>query len=382
MKITDIVASLVEIPAEREIEYAWVPGLRSRSIKFTLVRVFTDVGIVGIGTAEAQGLEVIETVRYGITPFLIGRDPTNLEGLGEILTVARLFGSVPWLVSQALCDIVGKAAGMPLYQLWGGSKDKILAYAAPCKPRPPEGWAEVALQLREMGFKAIKCRLHKMTLREDIAIVEAVRRAVGDTMEIMVDANQAYLLNTAGEHPRWDYRRALETARELERLNVYYLEEPLPMYDFDAIARLTRETSINIAGGECNSGIHEFKWMMEKGAYDIYQPDVVQTTGPWETLQVGLMAHNHGKMCIPHTWGNGIGLAGNLQVALALPNCPYLEYPFDPEVYPVSLNQGMVVEPRVVDKGGYIHPTARPGIGVELNEEIIKRHTLATSETM
>jgi L-alanine-DL-glutamate epimerase-like enolase superfamily enzyme len=287
--------------------------------------------------------------------------------------VARLFGTVPWLVSQALCDIVGKAANQPLHRLWGGCKEKILAYAAPCKPRSPEGWADIALQLRDMGFKAIKCRLHEFTMCDDIAIVNAVRGAVGDSMEIMVDANQAYLLNTTGEHPRWDYRRALETARELELLNVYYLEEPLPMYDFDAIARLTRETSIHIAGGECNSGIHEFKWMMEKGAYDIYQPDVAQTTGPWETLQVGLMAQAKGKMCIPHTWGNGIGLAANLQVALALPNCPYFEFPFDPEIYPVSLNQGMVTEPLEVDDEGFVHSNDKPGIGVELDEQVIER---------
>ena len=380
IKITDVVASLVEIAAKREIEYAWVPGLRSRSIKFTLVRVYTDVGIVGIGASGAEGLEGVESVRHWVAPFLIGKDPTKLEALGEILTGAKLFGTVPWLVSQALCDIVGKVAGVPLYRLWGGSKDKLLAYAAPCKPRLPEGWADVALHLKEIGFKAVKLRLYKFTLRDDIAIVEAVRRAVGDTMEILVDANQAYLQNTWGELPRWDYRRALETARELERLNVYYLEEPLPMYDFDAIARLTRATSIYIAGGECNSGTHEFKWMMEKGAYDVYQPDVAQTTGPWESLQVGLMAHAHGKMCIPHTWGNGIGLAGNLQVALALPNCPYLEYPLDPEVYPVSLNQGIFTEPLLVDSEGYVQPIDKPGIGVDLDEEFISRHTLATSE--
>ena len=116
---------------------------------------------------------------------------------------------------------------------------------------------------------------------------------------------------------------------------------------------------------------------MEKGAYDIYQPDVAQTTGPWETLQVGLMAEARGKLCIPHTWGNGIGLAGNLQVALALPNCPYFEYPFDPEVYPVSLNQGMVLEPIEIDDEGYVHPTGKPGIGVELDEQVIKRCSIA-----
>ena len=379
MKITDVVASLVEIPAERDIEYAWVPGARSRSIKFSLVRVYTDEGIVGIG-ASGNGVDTMVTIRSRIAPFLIGMDPTNLARLNEIVSVAGIFGSVPWLVSQAVCDIVGKAANQPLYKLWGGSKDKIRAYAAPCKPRSPKELAEVALQLRQMGYKAVKCRLHNRTIREDMALVEAVRKAVGDTMEIMVDANQALLHNTAEEHPRWDIRRALATARELEQLDVFYLEEPLPMYDFDGIARLTRETSIYIAGGECNSGIHEFTWMMEKGAYDIYQPDVVQSTGPWESVRVGLMAHAQGKMCIPHTWGNGIGFAGNLQVALALPNCPFFEHPFDPVVYPTSLSQAMVTQPLVIDDEGYFHPSGRPGTGIELDEDIIQRYTVSTTE--
>jgi L-alanine-DL-glutamate epimerase-like enolase superfamily enzyme len=382
MKITKIVASLIEIPAKQEVEYTWMPGSPSKSIKFTLVRVYTDEGIVGIGAShEARDVVAIATIRSWVTPYLIGKDPTSLEPLGEILDFARPFGSVPWLVSQALCDIVGKVANQPLYRLWGGSRDKILAYAAPCKKRSPEETADLALELREMGYRAIKLRLHNPTIQEDIDLVEATRIAVGDSMQIMVDANQAVLLNVKGQHPRWDYRRALATARELERLNVYYLEEPLYLYDFDGIARLTDQTSIYIAGGEWNVGVHEFKWMMEKGAYDIYQPDVTQTTGPWESLKVGLMAEANGKICIPHTWGNGIGLAGNLQVALALPNCPYFEYPFDPEVYPIAHNQGMVLEPLLVDNEGYIRPNDKPGTGVELDEEVIERYTIATTDS-
>lgn len=383
MKITDIKASLVEIPSQEQFEYIWMPGARSQSIKFTLVRVFTDEGVVGIGAShEGRDIEAIAAIRSWVAPYLIGRDPTQLEPLGEILAFARPFGPVPWLVSQALCDIVGKAANLPLYKLWGGSRNRIPAYAAPCKPRSPAEWADVAQQLRAMGFRALKCRLHNFRMADDIAIVEAVRAAVGESMDIMVDANQAVLLNSPRPHPRWDYRRALDTAQELEHLDVYYLEEPLYLYDFDGIARLTAETSIYIAGGEWNVGLHEFKWMLEKGAYDVYQPDVTQTTGPWETLQVGLLAHANRKLCIPHTWGNGIGLAGNLQVALALPNCPFFEYPFDPEVYPVSHNQGMLREPLVIDDEGYVHPTDRPGLGVELNEDVIERHTVATTATV
>ena len=144
-------------------------------------------------------------------------------------------------VELALWDLAGKAAGLPLYKLWGAHKDRVRAYASMVEVRTPEQRAEDALVLLDRGYTAIKLRLHQPTIREDIAHVEAVRNAVGDRMEIMVDANQAQEPGTPGadETVPWTYERALATARELANYNVAWLEEPLGRYQFDDLRKLT-----------------------------------------------------------------------------------------------------------------------------------------------
>jgi L-alanine-DL-glutamate epimerase-like enolase superfamily enzyme len=377
MKITDIQANLVEIPLPKEHHYAWVPGSAVRSVKFTLIKIFTDEGITGFGASHVCfGEEVMHGVHNLIKPYLIGKDPSATERHIETLYSAHYLGPVPWLVDQALWDIVGKAAGQPIYKLWGGFQDKVLAYGAPSEPRSPAEHREVIRHYLEKGFKAIKLRLHNHTMKEDLAIVETVRSEVGDRMEIMVDANQALLLNSPKPHPVWSYERALATARELERLKVFYLEEPLYIYNFRGIAQLTRETNIYIAGGEWNGPIHEFKWLLDHGCYDILQPDAMQSDGMFRMRQIAHMAYLDNKLFIPHTWGNGLGLIANLQVALSVPNCPFFEYPYDPETLGVEMNQAMIKEPLRVDAEGYIHAPKGPGLGVELNEDFIRRYTL------
>ncbi len=375
MRITKIEGLLASFPLPREMRTAWSPGRISRSLGLTVVKVHTDEGITGIGASHVTAdVQVLASVRSLVAPFLLGKDPFHIGEHIRTLYSANLFGSRLWLVDQALWDIVGKASGQAVYRLWGAAQDRLPAYAAPNEPRSPEETAELAVRFREEGFRAIKLRLHHQGMKEDIALVEAVRLAVGDSMEIMTDANQAVLLNSPEAHPRWDYRRALATARSLEALGVYYLEEPLYIYDFDAIARLTAETNIFIAGGEWNVGTHEFAWLLEKGAYDILQPDATQSDGLFQLHKIAAMAAAKGKKFMPHTWGNGIGLAANLQVAMSAANCPFFEYPYDPISLPVEVNQWMLREPLRVDGEGYVAAPAGPGLGIELDEELIEKH--------
>ncbi|MCL5026229.1 MAG: mandelate racemase/muconate lactonizing enzyme family protein [Chloroflexi bacterium] len=378
MKITKIEGVLARFPLPKEMRAVWAPGQVSRSIGLTVVKIHTDEGITGIGASHVVGdVQVLASIRSLAAPFFLGKDPFQMDEHIRTLYSASFFGSRLWLVDQALWDIVGKAAGQPIYRLWGAAQERIPAYAAPNEPRSPRETAELALRLREEGFKAIKLSLHDQQMKDDIALVQAVRDEVGDTMAIMTDANQALLANAPEPHPRWDYRRALATARALDALDVYYLEEPLYIYiyDFDAIARLTAETDILIAGGEWNVGTHEFRWLLEKGAYDILQPDATQSDGLFQMHKVAAMAQARGKKFIPHTWGNGIGLAANLQVALSAANCPFFEYPYDPVSLPVEVNQWMLQEPLRVDKEGYINAPTGPGLGITLNDELIEKYT-------
>ena len=190
IKITDIrVVQLKPLRDAGSIEPAWNPGGRSNFQVGggSFVEVHTDQGLTGIGPGvPADRLPAIKAQ-------LVNQDPFDVETHSARL---QYYASGPSYqgsagVDIALWDLIGKACGQPLYKLWGGGKDRVLAYASMIRLGTPEERAAMAEQLAAEGWKAIKLRLHHPTMREDIRTVEAVRKAVGDRMEIMVDANQA-----------------------------------------------------------------------------------------------------------------------------------------------------------------------------------------------
>src|SRR5207249_2829667 len=129
----------------------------------------------------------------------------------------------------------------------------------------------------------------------------------------------------------WGFAMALTIARELQRMRVRWLEEPLPRHDYDGLRRLRdRLDTLPIAGGEDNHGLHEFKLLIDRGCYDILQPDALLSEGVGQMRKVAALAEVAGLEVAPHTWGNGIGLLANLHLAAAIPNCPFLEFPHDP----------------------------------------------------
>jgi L-alanine-DL-glutamate epimerase-like enolase superfamily enzyme len=320
MRITEIeVNHLKDVPFPRPMEPAWSPGGTWAGVSRIVTRIHTDEGLTGIGAGYKPPSE-------SVVEYLIGKDPFATEQHIQVIRHAK----GDWVVDLALWDLIGKACGQPLYKLWGGYKDKVKAYASMVERGTPESRAEDALRFLEEGFKAIKMRLREETIQEDVALVAAVRDAVGDRLEIMVDANQAgqYIL-PRGE-PVWSYERALKTAQELEQLGVIWLEEPLPRYDFEHLAKLCDAVSIYIAGGEGNKGLHEFRWLIEGNVYDVIQPESLNSEGLSQLRKVAAMAEVHHKWFVPHNGISGVGLAGHLHLCAALPNCPYLEYLYDP----------------------------------------------------
>jgi D-galactarolactone cycloisomerase len=258
MKITDIQVLQLDGPKlEKVMKPAWAPGSEWTRWGGTIVKVFTDEGIVGIGS---PGYAISPLIESWIKPQLIGQDPFALERHARIFRNA----GAGWGVEIALWDIIGKACGQPLYKLWGGYRDRMPAYASCIEVSTPKQRSEDVLQLQADGWQAMKLRAHEWTLKEDITQVEAVRKAAGDEFTLMVDANQAQLPGTLQPEPGpvWSYERALHTARELERLGVYWLEEPLDRYDFDNLTRLSDAVDILIAGGEINCGMHEYSWLI------------------------------------------------------------------------------------------------------------------------
>ncbi|OUC05892.1 hypothetical protein RY27_24410, partial [Litorilinea aerophila] len=269
-------------------------------------------------------------------------------------------------------DLIGKVCGQPLYKLFGGGRDKVPAYASMVLLSTPAERAELAARLADEGWQAIKLRLHHATMAEDIETVTRVRDAVGDRMAIMVDANQAQSSGNWQPGVLWDYRRALETARELDRLGCYWLEEPLPRYAFKDLARLNQAVAMPLAGGENNRGIHEFVQMLEGNVYDILQPEGMVGGGLTELRKIGVLAEAFGKKCVPHHGGRGLGTIAHLHLVASWPHAPYLELLHDPPIGDYRHGFSILLDPPVVDQEGLIAVPQKPGLGVEVNPDLVE----------
>jgi D-galactarolactone cycloisomerase len=368
MKITAVEAEVWRIPFPGEVRPAWAPGAIWRDKATTVYRVQTDAGLSGIGAGQGSP----QLVRDRVGPRLVGQDPFAIERIGRVvLNWGGGAAAVPVAcgIEMALWDLVGKAAGLPLSKLWGVSTDRVRAYASLVEVRTPERRAEDALRFLGLGYRAIKLRLHAPTLKEDVAQVEAVRAAVGDRMEIMVDANQAQEPGTPGSEDDlvWGYERALATCRELAPLGVVWVEEPLGRFEFDNLRRLAAASEVAIAGGENNVGLHEFRWLIDQDCYDIVQPDAAVSAGLGGLRKLAAYAELRHKPFVPHHGGSGLGVAAHLHLSASCPNSPYVELLQEPPALPVETFQGLIAEPLVPDADGNVRLPDKPGLGVDLN---------------
>ncbi len=374
MKITDIQVMQLDGPSlKRPMKPAWTPGGEWRRWGGTIVKVMTDEGITGIGS---PGYKVSPLIESWIKPQLIGTDPFALEQHARVFRNA----GTGWGVEIALWDIIGKACGQPLYKLWGGFRDRMPAYASFIEVGTPEQRAADVQIVCEEGWRAAKLRIHEQTVQQDITQVEAVRLAIGPEFTLMADANQAQQPGTLQpeEGPVWPYQRALQTARELQRLGVYWLEEPLGRYDLDGLARLTEAVDILIAGGENNTGLHEYRMLIDRGCYDVLQPEAMVGETMSQLRKACAYAEMHHKLCAPHHGGGGLGFVAHLHLCAAIPNCPYVEVFHDPGGFSSDLFQWYLAEPVRLDASDGCMPLpAKPGLGVELDEEKIQRYATA-----
>jgi L-alanine-DL-glutamate epimerase-like enolase superfamily enzyme len=298
-----------------------------------------------------------------VKPQLLGADPFLLE------QHARIFRNADgcWGVEIALWDIIGKACGQPLYRLWGGARDRVPGYASCVELRSGPRRAEDAAARRAEGWRAMKLRLHDWTIEHDIAQVAAVRAAMGAEFTLLVDANQAQQPGTQQPEPGpvWSYERALHTARELQQLGVFWLEEPLDRYDFDGLRRLCQSVEILIAGGENNRGLHELRWLVEQDVYDVLQPEAMVAETLSSLRKICGLAEVHRKLVAPHHGGGGLGLAAHLHLACAIPNSTYFEMLHEPPGMSADDFQWYLKEPLRIDADGNIVAPSSPGLGVE-----------------
>ncbi len=367
MKVDRIELFHVAIPLPKPFYPAWIPGYPQTVNRFTLLRLTTDEGVQGLAAGVA-----FEQEREGLGgllgPYLIGLDPTDITTARQRIREASYLGWRNYWIEAAFWDICGKIEGKPVWALLGGKESgRVEVYASTGEVHPPGQRVDEVLQLREMGFRSVKLRVHSFDPAEDVAQVEAVRRAVGDSMEIGVDANQGWRVALIDDAPLWTLERATDFSQACADLSVAWIEEPLDMYAYDEQAELRRRSEVPIAGGELNGGWHEFKVMMEKGSYDIYQPDATMGGGIGDVKKVLDACRERGLGYTPHTWTNGLGFLINLHVYAAGPREQPIEYPYEPPGWIPEARDGLLVEPIRVASDGTVAVPDAPGLGIELD---------------
>lgn len=365
MKITKVVQSRHRIDLDPPFNPAWDTRPR-RQFTVDLVRVETDEGLTGYGSGDSMAGFA------GHEELFVGCDPRDLERHFRVIENLSFHYGRCWPLDVALWDLFGKITEAPVWRLLGGKAGRIGTYASSGSLHAPRALAELALAVAEAGFPALKIRFQRPHWRDDIAALEEVRAAVGERLELMVDCNQGWRMPWDTTTP-WTLKDALTVARELEELEVYWMEEPLHRGDFAGMAALRAATDLRIAGGEMTRELHEQRELIERGCLDIIQADAVLVGGISGLRRLAVLAEARGVVFTPHTWGNGIGLMANAQLAAGTSAPPYLEYPYDPPEWTPKRRDFPLLRPLAVDRKGQLDLGEAPGLGLELDEERLER---------
>jgi L-alanine-DL-glutamate epimerase-like enolase superfamily enzyme len=356
-----------------------------------VVEVHTDEGIVGIGETDVNPWIARECIRargthsmgLGIEEMLIGADPLQPEAIWQKLYAgSKMNGRRGALIcalgaiDMALWDIKGKALGVPIHTLLGGTvKENIIPYASllPTGRTLTEYTASLIEKVRraheEFGYRAAKLEVcingpyahNGLNERDErvVDIVAACREAVGPDFTLMVDVAYAWS----------DPKQALRVLRGLEPYDIFFLETPLDIDDLDGYAFLVDQSPIRIAAGEWQNTHWEFLDLADRGRIDVLQPDIGRVGGFTEARKVCQIAADRGRLIVPHCWKSGIGIAASAHLAAATACCPYIEF-LPAELSESALRKELVAdELRLVD--GVIPLPQRPGLGIELNRDAL-----------
>jgi L-alanine-DL-glutamate epimerase-like enolase superfamily enzyme len=368
VRITEIRLRRLSFPLDPPFLAAWDPEPR-RALEATLVYVDTDEGLTGIGSGDTMdGFE-----RY--VRLFVGEDPLAIERHVRVLETIAFHAGRYWPLEAALWDLAGKVEGVPAARLLGGALDRLPIYASTGEARAPDERAASALALRREGFRALKLRIARERVEEGLAAVRAVREALDDGVEIMVDLNQGWRMPGDVE-PLLGYEEVRELAARLRDLDVLWLEEPLAADDVAGLARLRAEGGIRLAGGEMVRTPAELDASVRAEALDVYQPDVVLAVGLLRARELAERVLAGGLWFTPHTWTNGIGLLANLHLAAGVGAGPFLELPYDPPGWTPERRDFMLAEPLRPSADGSLAVPDRPGLGIELDEDAVGRYSV------
>ncbi len=391
MKITDVQAIPLFVPLKQSVgapislPYAdQIASVVFGGYRATIVQVFTDEGIVGIGECMTRlAPKALQAIIEDIAPILQGRDPRETEVLWELMYGIMMnrghsrgfFIEAVSGIDIALWDITGKARGVPVYQLLGGKqRDRIAAYASSLRFRGLETTLETARTFLERGFRSMKIKIgqNPHDPSDDLKLVKAIRQEVGDDITLMVDVNCGY---------HSDVATALRVGRQLEDLNIYWYEEPLSPEHIEGYSKLAETLDMPVAAGEAAFTRYDFRDLIMRRAVDIIQPNACRTGGLSEVQKIAAISSAFHIPYAPHTGScSAVALSVALHIATALPH--FLTYEYMQSDWskdqPNPLRHELVQEPIEVFSDGHMAPPPdKPGLGIELNEDILLRYKMA-----
>lgn len=350
MKITDIKTFLMMAGAPES-----TGASRWSSRNWCFVKVYTDEGIVGIG--EGSGWpRVVQTAIEDLRSIVVCENPMDIARIWQKMLVSTMGAGMTGTpgsgainaIDMALWDIKGKALNTPVWNLLGGKmRDRIRAYGHAATP-------ERALELKEQGLTAVKTGgVHRTADK-----VEAIRKAVGDEMDIMVDAHGPPWYNT---------KDAIIVGKSLEQFNLLFYEDPVPPDNLDALRRVQDNVDIPIAAGERHSHIWGVRQLIEDEIVDVIQPDTGRIGGISQMMKIAAMAEAHYISVAPHSGSLGpIAEYAAIHILAAIPNALILERVHDD----VAVRYEVTV-PHIPTVDGFIEVPNRPGLGVDIDEDVV-----------
>jgi D-galactarolactone cycloisomerase len=373
MKITDVIAYPSSIPLPADYSLRAGPFTFSGARSAVMVKVTTEDGIFGWGEAMSarSPRSIASIINKTMAPLLIGEDARSVASIWNLIYDRCLRTSGPDAaaamalsgIDMALWDIRAKAVGWPLYRLLGGSPRPIHAYAGGLSLgyQPPEKLVEEAQSLVGKGYHALKLRGGDTPAR-DIERATAVRRALPG-ITLMMDANTLYSLD--------DARFAMP---RLADLGLMWLEEPFPPQYLNAYRRARNFGPIPLAAGENHFLRYDFQTLLEYDAICHIQPDVSKCGGVTEMMRIAAMASVHKVPLSPHSATSGLNYAASIHVLASIDNPGWFE---GDAAAANPFHHDVGTSPYELDSDGNVCPLEKPGIGVDIDEDLIKAHIMA-----
>lgn len=342
---------------------------------FFMVEITTDEGIKGYGEGTLGDFEkTVESAVNDLKPFLVGREIeiteiTNFFVRNFFWRNGPILSTAQSAIEQALWDAVGKTLNKPVHLLLGGKaveKVKVYGNGFISGNASPKEFADAAVQTVDKGFFALKFdpfggagpTITRTNLEKAKSRIGAIRDAVGDDIDLMIEA-----------HGRFNTRTALKIAKEIEKFDPFWFEEPVPEEDIISMSEVRKGSQVPIATGERIISRNRFWELLAQRSADIIQPDVCHMGGILPLVEVGSMANVNYVTVAPHNPNGPIATAASLNALVTMPNALILEFWLDAE----SVRHDLIEEYFNVKKG-YIYPSNKPGLGIDVNEKALTKY--------